>query len=1534
MIVNLIKDKQMFSMTLPSKIKGQYWISDFDENGRTRNLVSVEGTKGEWVVKSNKKVSVLDESGKVAASTVLKPSSILRLKHSAQDENILIFAEPIAYNRQNLKKIFAKSYCEVTIGRNQDNNIYFENAFVSTHHAKLIFDGELWSITDNNSRNGTFVNDYRITSKPLVPGDLIYIMGLRIVIGKNYFAINNPEDSVIIRSSSLQQFAGQPVSPRADDEEDEELFFYRSPRFRREIERTQISIDPPPAVQKIDKVPLALMLGPSITMGMASFSMGFFTLINYLNQPPTTRNITTVLPTLVMSFSMLIGTVLWPILTKRHEKKKGIENEKKRQEKYLAYLDSMRDKFKRMCKEQTDILNENIITSVECAERITGQKRTLWERIVGQDDFLKLRLGKGDLDIIADISSPERKFSMDDDHLLDAMQSLANEPKQLQDVPVSLSFVENYISGIIGNRTEVVGLTKNLILQMISLHSYDELKLVFVFDEEELSVWEFAKWLPHTWNDDKTARFIATDIDEVKELSVFLEKSIGVREDESNKDDEYLPYYVIILCSRDLANKCEAINQLLKYKNNRGFSILTLYDEIKNLPKETQSVIEVNGDKSKIFDKDDITGKHISFGAEMLNATVLDNIARDISNIFLDLASQRFSLPNMLTFLEMFGVGKIEHLNPLSRWKENNPTVTLQAPIGIDTFGEPFMLDIHEKYHGPHGLVAGMTGSGKSEFIITYILSLAVNYHPDEVAFILIDYKGGGLAGAFEDTDRGIKLPHLAGTITNLDGAAVKRSLISIQSELRRRQAIFNEARKISNEGTMDIYKYQQLYRDNIVSEPIPHLLIISDEFAELKTQQPEFMEQLVSAARIGRSLGVHLILATQKPSGVVDDQIWSNSKFRICLKVQEKEDSMEMIKCTDAAELTQAGRFYLQVGFNELFALGQSAWCGAKYIPSDEVEKNVDTSVQAIDNLGRVIKEAKISKKSKEAEVKGKQIVSIVKYLSDLAIEEKITQRPLWQPAIPQFIYVDALEKKYGHESEDAVLNPIVGEYDDPFNQKQSAFTLALSEEGNCIVYGSTGNGKSTFVTTLIYSLIKHHSAEDLNVYILDFGAETLKAFEKAPQVGGVLLSYESEKILNFFKMLNRELEKRKKLFADFGGDYFSFRKNTGKKLPNIVLVLNNYSGFAEQYENLDELFILLSRDGIKYGITFVVTASNTSAIRFRTQQNFKQILTMQLNDTNDYPVVVGKTEGLIPSKFKGRGLIKLDRVYEFQTAYCCEGGDQIEFIRQYCGKLNKKSTVYAKRVPILPENVTVESVSQDITDISKVPVGYGRKTLEVVKINLLAKFLYPVLAQETHQLGGFTRSLAEVISASGAKTTVWDVEHLFEDEANRPFDYIVDDFEKNVKTLFDLILKRNNEYKDAKMNQKVLDKYETQVLIIVGPNRLMQQITEDSRDKLNVLLEKGEATYKIHMVIAETAGQFNPLSFETWYKKHVPGSEGIWIGDGLADQYVLKASKITSEMYEEIGDSFGYALIRSKPVLVKLISAASSGLEDDSDE
>lgn len=1528
MIVNLIKSEQIFNLILPTKVKGQYWLTDIDSFEKPRKLISIEANKGEWVVKSNKIVSILNKNNEVVQNTVLKPTSFFNLRISDTQERIILFTEKIENSRFVFNKYIIDKPMVFNIGRTNDNNVCFENKLVSSKHAKLVYDGHQWSITDLNSTNGTYVNGYRVMSQGLKAGDLIYIMGLKIIIGSQYFAINNPDGLLHLNIKNIIKFIPQkPLNNLNEFELPKKEFFYRSPRFLREIKQSIIQIDSPPQMQKVDTVPMALMLGPSLTMGLTSLSTG---LLSFNNIMSNGGNITQALPTLMMSLSMLLGTVLWPILTKRYEKKTRIKNEKKRQEKYLAYLDKVRDEIKKISKEQSHILETQLVSLDECANRIHHRSSNLWERMIGQSDFLRLRLGLGNLPLKAEIKYAEKKFSMEEDALQDAMQSLGNEPKELKNVPISISFIEDFIVGIYGTYNNAVLLVKTLILQMIALHSYDELKIVFITEEYHEQEWEFIKWIPHFWNDDKTIRFFASNADDMKELSVYIEKNILSRKENNRQDySEYSPYYIIITTGKEINERYTVLSQLLKYKNNCGFSILMMTEKLRELPKETKIVISADEEQSKIFNKNDTTGKEIAFKADKLGEINMNNIAEEIANIELDLSSQRYILPHMITFLEMFNVSKIEHLNSLTRWKENNPTITLQTPIGVGTTGELFNLDLHEKYHGPHGLVAGMTGSGKSEFIITYILSLAVNYHPDEVAFILIDYKGGGLTGAFEDEERGIKLPHLAGTITNLDGASIKRSLISIQSELRRRQSIFNEARKISNEGTMDIYKYQQLYRDKIVDEPVPHLFIISDEFAELKAQQPDFMDQLISAARIGRSLGVHLILATQKPSGVVDDQIWSNSKFRVCLKVQEKADSQDMIKCPDAAELSQTGRFYLQVGFNELFALGQSAWCGAEYIPTETIEKEKDDSIQIVDHLGRTIMNVKSNKKRKNVQqYTSKQIVAIVKYLSDLAIEENVCERPLWLPPIPDKIYITDIENQYYIHPSGNELNPVVGIYDDPFNQKQGALTIPFSEEGNCLLYGSTGSGKTTFLTTLCYSLIKNYQVQELNLYIMDFGSETLKVFEKAPQTGGVILAEDEEKTINIFKMLQKEIDYRKNLFSQYGGDYKTYCKNTRETIPNILVVLNNYSGFAEQYENLIEELTLLTREGIKYGIYFIVTANSTNAVRYRTSQNFKMMLTMQLNDASDYSMIVGKTDGLIPSKYKGRGLVHLDRVYEFQTAHVIDVEDELEYIRHYCDKRQQESTMFAKRIPILPKIINYEYMKDHIYDLTNIPVGILKQSLREGTICLSNKVIYPIVTQDIYQTGSFIEEFVKVIHKL-AHTIIVDVEQLLFSGRSTDYEIITNSFETWVIDVFNDMVTRNNTYKDAKMDISSLNGFEEKIYIILGVKKLFEQLTLDGKEKLNVLIEKAESIYKLRFVFVETSQNLNIYSYEEWYKRHILGTEGLWIGDGIADQYLLKVNKVTSELYEEIGDDYGYLLVKSRPLLIKLLTSKNEGDE-----
>jgi DNA segregation ATPase FtsK/SpoIIIE, S-DNA-T family len=228
----------------------------------------------------------------------------------------------------------------------------------------------------------------------------------------------------------------------------------------------------------------------------------------------------------------------------------------------------------------------------------------------------------------------------------------------------------------------------------------------------------------------------------------------------------------------------------------------------------------------------------------------------------------------------------------------------------------------------------------------SFISSLAVNFHPYQVSFVLVDYKGGGMADAF------LELPHLAGSITNLQGNLASRALLALRSELQKRQAMLAQAR----ENHID--KYQRRYAQGELKEPLPRIIIIVDEFAELATEQPDFMKQLVSTVRVGGSLGVHLILATQKPAGVVSEEIWANTRFRICLRVARPEDSREVLRRPDAASISQPGRAYFQVGLDEVFELFQSAYGGAPYVPESGMAAAPDEIMEvALDGSRNVLR-------------------------------------------------------------------------------------------------------------------------------------------------------------------------------------------------------------------------------------------------------------------------------------------------------------------------------------------------------------------------------------------------------------------------------------------------------------------------------------------------------------------------------------------------------------------------------------------------
>lgn len=1513
MIVRLIKKTKIYNFTLPTKIAGNYWITDNDYLGNVRNLINVEEYRGQWKIKSDFETKIM-EGDKEVDSAILKEYSLFFLKINTDNEYVILYCSPSM--DENIKWLHLKKEGEIVIGNDSKAHIHYNYPLVSKQHARLIYNNGRWVAQDLNSKYGTYANNVAISTKPLEYGDIIFIMGLKIIVMKDSIIVNNIGNFLRLDSNTFEieyPIVQHQLEVDNPDEEcieffKEEDYFFRAPRFKTMIEPVNIKIDPPPGKVEEDKTPLIYTIGPMMTMAMMSVSMGYSSLVGVIDG---SRDLSTAMPTLLMSFAMLMTMLLWPILQKRYQKKQRKKKEKLRQEKYMEYIAEKRKSIDTEMKVQRQILVDNYVPLSVTKDVIYSRRRNLWEREIEQADFLDLRLGMGNTELRGNVSFPEEHFSLEDDNLLQEVYKLGAESRVLENVPISLSFVKNRVTAIIGMATMKQQFIEGLILQMIAYHSYEDLKIILLTNEKNENLWSYLKVLPHCWSNDKQTRYFATNLDEAKEISLVLEQEIQARKYKDNNGKrelnnldytKYKPYYVIITDDYKMVRDIELVKDVCGLELNIGFSIIVISPRLVNIPNECKTFISIGDKKSGVFENELVSNKQKEFVADFDQTLNIYECCKILANIPIDISKENQSLPDSLSFLEMYNVGMIEQLNILNRWKTNDPTKSLQAPVGVDKYHELFKLDLHEKFYGPHGLIAGMTGSGKSEFIITYILSMALNYHPYEVSFVLIDYKGGGLTGAFENKETGMKLPHLAGTITNLDTIEMNRSLASIQSELRKRQRIFNAARDNLNESTIDIYKYQSLYRKGLVKQPVSHLFIISDEFAELKDQRPEFMDQLISTARIGRSLGVHLILATQKPAGVVNDQIWSNSKFRVCLKVQDKSDSMDMIKCPDAASLKNPGRFYLQVGYNELFALGQAAWAGAQYYPTDKRKKKIDQSVNFLDNVGNYIKSFDTKQNEVVVESKGEEITNIVNYIVETAKEENIHISQLWLPKIPNTIYISALKQKYHSMIEKNNINPIIGEYDDPDNQKQNVLTLPISKEGNAIVFGSAGSGKELMLSSIIYSTITTHDSKEVNFYILDFGAETLTMFRNAPHVGDVILSTEKEKIENLFKMISKILEERKKIFVDYNGSYDFYINHGGKQIPMIIIVINNIEAFTETYNEYEELIGQLTRDCLKYGIVFIVSTNGTNTMRYRLRQNFKQNLVLQFNDASDYGTILSGVRKKEPSKVYGRGLISLDNIYEFQTAYAYKEEKLTEYIKIVCEKLNNICKYQAPAVPILPEVVTASILSDAYTSLKDIPVGINKDTLEIEKIDIIENNFYIITGEDITSGTSFLTTWINYLSVpSQVNCIVIDGNSMLNQQNMNSIMY--ETGENIFSAITTLINSENN------MN----------ICVISGLGTILKKLSMVDKGKLTSLL--GEAKNTKYIII-DTIDNIKTLSYEAWFKTNTSLSEGIWLGNGIANQFTLKVTTNSRILRAEIEPNFGYVIKKGKAILVKFVT------------
>ncbi len=1227
------------------------------------------------------------------------------------------------------------SISKVKIGGTNDCQIYIKSIFVGNDNLEIEQSNGEFFLKRDTTQYGIYLNGKKnSTEAKLEENDFISIADFSFCLKsgklytskKEYLEIRGLKAFTVTNSKSHHKY------PK----------FNRSTRIKSILPTEKIEIlDPPAAPQKpsgniiMKLLPALAMLALTIVMrGIMSNSGGAYVWMS------------------VCTMSLGIITSVVGIV---NDRKKYKANVVERENKYGQYIENKEGEIRECRKMEAKLLEDTFYSVDKEIGLVEEFSPHLFNREVDDDDYLEIRLGTGRSKAIREIEYKKQETFEAMDEMANIPINIAEKYKFIDKTPITIGLKYINAMGIVGERYYLYGLLKTIILDLAIRHYYTDLKMFLIIDETRSEQFRWIRLLPHLQNEQMGIRNIVCDVDSKNLLFEYLYKELSRRDAEDNVNQD-----IVIFVYDDVGLKRHPISRYIDKAASLRVHFI-FFDEYEEfLPNGCSSIVHLeNHEQGKVVLASDYTQER-TFTYTTIKDGVAAKVVNKLSPVYCEEVSLEGSLTKNITLFELLNILSVEDIDLEKNWANSMVYKSMAAPLGVKAKNQVVCLDLNEKHHGPHGLVAGTTGSGKSEIIQTYILSMATIFHPYEVGFVIIDFKGGGMVNQFKN------LPHLIGAITNIDGREINRSLLSIKAELKKRQALFAEY------GVNHIDSYIKLFRQGKTQIPLPHLILIVDEFAELKMDQPEFMKELISAARIGRSLGVHLILATQKPSGVVDAQIWSNSKFKLCLKVQNKEDSNEVLKTPLAAEIKEPGRAYLQVGNNEIFDLFQSAYSGA---PSnvDDTKSQKSFVINQLELSGKrtVVYSKQKQKSDDNAET---QLNAIVEYVAAYCRNHNIMSLPgICLPPLRDMINYSEATNTYDS------INTIIplGIYDDPDNQLQKEVTLNISE-GNTVIIGSSQYGKTNLLQTIIRGLSSLYKPSEINMYILDFGSMALKVFDELNHVGGVVVATDDEKMKNFIRLIRTEMKVRKEIFSKIGITSFSSYKEAGNTdMPHIVIMVDNFIALKELYSEYEEDILNICREGVAVGITLIITAMQTNGISYKYMSNFSNRICMYCNQRDEYGTVLDRCR-MEPKNVPGRGLLTINKlIYEYQTYLAFEGTKEIERvnkIKEFVVETNLKTgKVKAKRIPEVPQNLDMDYIKENAMQLLenglKVPTGIDYDTVEFCTVDLLKANTIGITGKEK-----FGKTNLVKLIVSYLQRQVFDIASKV---------YIIDDYEKQLQ-------------------------------------------------------------------------------------------------------------------------------------------------------
>lgn len=811
----------------------------------------------------------------------------------------------------------------------------------------------------------------------------------------------------------------------------------------------------------------------------------------------------------------------------------------------------------------------------------------LWERRPAHSDFLRVRWGTGQerarVTAAIEPDSPARVPTPSDPRLAQLMKDFS-KAEMLQDVPLVVDLRTLGSLGIIGYPAAATRLGVALACHILAHHGPDDVRLVAVYGGHATGSWEWLKWAPHTQNfanSSITDRLMACNGRQQRRLSLLLREELtrrGRAKEDTRHGDVGPGQHLVVLidAGRTLSDGLDEslVEHLLTQGPAVGIYTVVIAPDLRTLPSDCAALIEVHERGPASLRVKEPPRSPVVAEPEQVDVRRALGLARALSPMQISAGSFAGKIPNRVQLLDVLNIDDARDADVWSMWARGDAGKRLRAPIGQDANG-PVYLDLTSgsPEGGPHGILGGTTGSGKSELLRSIVLAFAAAHHPHRLSFVLVDYKGGD---AFE----GLKdLPHVVGYITNLDEREANRALDALDYERKYRQV---RLRAVFEGRDGDVATYQNLREQHLregASEEdypsMPNILIVIDEFAELKERIPAFIPRLNEIARQGRSLGIHMLLATQRPGGAVNEDIRANTAYWICLRVAEARDSTDVIGTSHASLLSRTvpGRGYLRIGTDPIREF-QSALSTTPYVT--RAQRHTESVLGFSPGFGQ----ADLTETSNVQRHYGStDLLELAERLRQVAHENNV--QPLHRlilPSLPSRITLSDVPDL------SALLDPShpcwawpdvpptgwgsapVGLLDRPTAQRQDALILDLPQVGHAFVCGSHASGKTTFLRTLALAFAATYHPQDLHLYVIDFGRAGLQPLRMLPHCGAIVHAGDMEKGVRLVTDLRRLSEERLALLKRSGlSTLTDYRAQTGQRLPYVVVLVDNFSMFHD---------------------------------------------------------------------------------------------------------------------------------------------------------------------------------------------------------------------------------------------------------------------------------------------------------------------------------------------------------------------------------